>query len=377
MKWLFWVGLAAALYTVVGYPLWVALKGILFPKRVRRANFTPYVSVVVPAHNEEAHIGERIEDLLAADYPEDRLEIIVVSDGSTDGTCEVVRKYEPRVRLLELKEQLGKTEAQNIAAREAQGQILLFTDATTRFAPNAIRLIMRNFADEDVGCVTGQVVFKSIAGTAAESGMGWYARYQRFLRRAQSLAGSLLAATGCIYAFRQELFAPVPAGLVNDLVIPLMVIEKGKRVVYEEEALAYVERPTYTRHQFARHTRIILQGLRAMWYYRHLLNPFRCKYAFGLLSSKVARWFLPYFLALAFFANIPLIGESPLYRWVFLLQCAFYGMAVFGALTDRLTLPAKRVLALPFTFCLMNAAAVAALFKLARGERGVRWSTKR
>ncbi len=372
---IFWLSLILIFYIIIGYPIIMIIIPRFLKRTIVKADIEPYVSLIIAAYNEEGHIKDKIENSFLLDYPSGKLEIVVVSDGSNDKTNDIIVRYQDKgVRPIILKERVGKTKAQNIAATQAKGEILLFSDVTATFRPDVIKKMVRNFRDPSIGCVTGRILFSEKFGTNVGEGLNIYAKYQRFVKEKQSYH-SLLSATGCIYAIRKELFEPVEKGLVNDLVIPLRVLERGFRVVYEDEALALVDRKIDLKDEFNRRTRIVLQGIRAIWSMRRLLNPFKYNFAISLISYRVLRWFLPILLILVFIANFLLIN-IPVYRYLFFAQFIFYIAAILGFWLE-LKGQKNKLLTAPFIFCLMNIAALVAIWRLMRGEKGVVWEPSR
>ncbi len=372
---IFWLSFILIFYTIIGYPVLITVLSWFSKKTITKKEITPRVTLIIAAYNEEKNIESKIKNSILLDYPKDELEIIVVSDGSNDETNNIITRYQIQgIKPLIIRERVGKTEAQNIAAGEARGEILLFSDATTIFELDVVRKIVRNFADPSIGCVTGKVQFSEVLSANIAGGLNIYAKYQRFIRQKQNYS-SLIVATGCIYAIRKELFEPIEKGLVNDLVIPLKILEKGFKVAYEPEALVLVNRPMGFRDEFKRRTRIVLQGIRAIWSMRRLLNPFRYNFALSIISYRVLRWVLPILLIVLFAANLPLI-KVPIYHFIFLFQIIFYCFAAVGFLLESIGCKSKFFNA-PFLFCLMNAAALTAVWKLLKGEKGITWEPMR
>ncbi len=380
----FWVLLGLIFYTLLGYPLLVLLIGGLKTRTGEREDIVPEVSVIIAAYNEENTIEKKLKNTLALDYPSEKMEIIVASDGSRDRTNEIVTRYSSSgIKLVQTTDRVGKTEIQNRATEQARGKVLLFTDATALLAKDAVRKIVRNFSLPGVGCVSGRLVFRtSTAGTdnpggAAAGGMNLYCRYQEFLRRGQTRVYTMLGATGCIYAIRKNLFQPVEKGLVNDFAAPMMLVEKGYRVVYEPEALAVVERRLTIKHEFGRRSRIALQGWIALFSFRRLLNPFRHPFlAIGLISRWLLRRLLAFFLIAVFILNVFLAKGGRSYCLLLLIQVVFYLSALAGLLLEK----QKREIRLfhaPLFFCVANAASLAGIYRLIKGEKMITWSTER
>ena len=375
---LFWSCAALLVYAHAMFPALLRLCAPLLRRPVVRAEHLPGVTLVVSAFNEEKHIRAKIEDCLRLDYPADRLEILVVSDGSTDRTDAILATMtDPRVRTHRLPERGGKAAAQNAAAALARHEVLFFTDATTMHPPDTLRILLRNLADPSVGCVTGRPVFRRDEGAVSR---GLEARFalEMGMRGALGEVYSLLGAQDCVYAVPRAYYRPVRPDLDGGFVGPLLVLEAGRRTVYEPDALAYVDRPPPgLRSEFARRSRIVLRGLRGLLHLRRLMNPLRRPFlALALLSTRLLRWLTPLFLLVLLAANLALL-DRPFYRVTLLLQALFYAAAAAGAFLASRGRSGGPALALPFYFCLLAAAAAAGIARLARGETGQVWTTVR
>lgn len=373
MEIVLWIAIAAIFYIYAGYPLTIIILAGLMATPVKKANITPTVSIIIAAHNEEKHIRKKIENTLSLDYPREKLEIIISSDASTDMTNEIVKQYSDYgIRLVGLEKRSGKTKAQNRALELAKGDILFFSDATTIYPSNAVKKLVRNFFDPQVGCVTGQVTFPDLARNLTGKGLKARLNYEIYFRNKLSDIYSMLGATGCIYATRRELCEPLRADLVSDLAAPLKVLEKGRRTVYECEALALVDRPTLAKSEFARRSRMVLRGFRTLFYMKHLSNPFR--YGFFVSSMyihRLIRWLAPTLLLLILFSNMFLLRHE-FYQVTLLLQLGFYITALLGFIFEMQGYGIK-VFSIPFYFCLTNAAAFSGLVRYLLGEKGQVW----
>lgn len=375
---LFWSSAVILAYAHVLFPATLRLLAPILRRAVGRAEHLPGVTVVVCASNEEKHIRAKIDDCLRLDYPSDRLEILVVSDGSTDGTDAILAAIDdPRVRVHRIPERGGKTAAQNEAAARARHEVLFFTDATTLHPPNTLRLLLRSLADTSVGCVTGKPVFRRDAG-AVSRGLETRAVMEMGMRGALGEIFSLLGTQDCIYAVPKALYRPVRPDLDSGFVGPLLILEQGRRTVYEPDALAFVDRPPPgLGSEFARRSRIVLRGMRGLVSLRRLMNPLRHPFlALALVSTRLLRWLTPVFLTTLLGANLALL-DRPFYRATLLLQALFYAAAAAGAFLAARGRSGGPLLALPFYFCLLAAAAAAGLARLLRGDTGQVWTTVR
>jgi cellulose synthase/poly-beta-1,6-N-acetylglucosamine synthase-like glycosyltransferase len=292
-KVLFWASLAALVWTQVGYPLFAALLARLRGRPVRKGDFLPRVSLIVAAHDEESVIERRLENLLALDYPSELLEIVVASDASTDGTdalVEAVAAREPRVRLLRAPRG-GKVAAQNLAVAATDGEILAFSDANAQWKPDALRKLMRNFADPDVAYVCGGHFYEAADGTNRE---GTYWRWEAWLRRNESRLGSITGGIGPIYAVRRTDYVEVDPRFGHDLALPYLMVQHGRRAVFEPEAVAWEKPSKDIEDEYRRKVRmfehcwlIVLRGkmLRRLGptYLLEIVSHRHLRYASGLL----------------------------------------------------------------------------------------------
>jgi cellulose synthase/poly-beta-1,6-N-acetylglucosamine synthase-like glycosyltransferase len=373
LEWLLLLSMVAAVYPLVGYPVVVALIARLRPRPIRRRAITPCVSVLIPAYNEAACIAATLDNKLALDYPPDRLEIIVVSDASDDGTDRIVAGYADRgVKLLRRHQREGKAAALNEAVRWASGEILVFSDANSTFARDAVRRMVENFADSGVGYVTGSLEYRH-EGETSGRGSGAYMRYENRLRRIESRAGSVIGVNGGVDAVRRELYRPVPAGQITDLVLPLRVIASGHRVVFDERVRSSERANSELSAEFRMRVRVALRALRGILYVPEALNVFRRPLAaFCILSHKVLRYLSFAFLAVALVVNALLARQGPLFAALLAAQLAFYLLATLG-LARRLPAAVRRLTALPAYFVLSNAAFGLAFLRFTRGETLATW----
>lgn len=375
----FWGALATMTYTYALFPLLVMVRGRLHKRPYRAGETTPEVSVVIAAYNEARTIRARIENLLSTDYPLDRLEIVIVSDGSTDGTAEIVREHAgDGVRLVVLPRS-GKFAALNAGAKVARGEILVFSDANSVFARDALRAIVRPFADEEVGGAAGNQVYlrdQSLSGVAAGEHDYW--NFDRALKRAESHAGNVVSATGAIYAIRRSLFEEIPPGVADDFFESTAVIEQGFRLVFVPDAIAYEPVAASSEAEFTRKVRVMTGGLRGVLLRRRLLNPARHGfYAVELFSHKVLRRTMAFPLLALGVSSVALYRRGPVYRVAAIGQLAFYTCAGAGILLRKERLGRSKIFALPAFFCLVNTAAICALWNIVRGTSVDRWEPQR
>ena len=375
---LFWSALALIAFAYFGYFLVLLVLSRLVHNPVRREPIEPRVTFLITAYNEEREIAAKLEQTLALDYPPDKLEIIVASDGSSDRTDEIVRGFADRgVKLVRVEGRVGKTETQNQALLQARGAIVIFSDATARYAGASIRKIVANFADPQVGAVSGRYEYHNPTGATIGLGGMLFAKFDNTIRSMQTSVWTITGCSGCIYAVRRDLYAPLPADIISDLCEPLKVLEHGYRVVFEPDAVAYEETTTRTREEFGMRVRVIVRGMRGLLYMKSLFNPIRYPLvAFQLLAHKVLRWSVPVLLLVVLCASAALTGRAMIYFALLILQSVFYAIAVLGFFAERRRLSIGP-LAIPLYFVTINLAAAVAMFRLWKGHKAVTWETVR
>lgn len=374
----FWLATATLAATYALIPAVILARGRIAKRPVAAADVTPSVSIVIAAYNEEASIGRKLDSLHALDYPRDCVEILVASDGSTDRTATIVRGHADRaVRLLDLG-RVGKAAALNAAIAVATGDIVVFSDANSLFEPGTLRALVRPFADPAVGGVAGDQRYHpgGEAGAMA-GGERDYWDLDRQLKVAESAAGNVVSATGAIYALRRDLVPLVVEGVTDDFWTSTAVIDAGRRLVFAGDAAAWEPVASSGGVEYGRKVRIMTRGLRGVVARRSLLDPRRTGfYATQLLWHKVLRRLMVLPLLVVAVAS-PLAGPGWIYRLATLAQAAFYGLAAIGlAGRDR---PGRRsrLVTLPAYFCLVNAAALHAVWNVLSGRRIDRWETQR
>jgi cellulose synthase/poly-beta-1,6-N-acetylglucosamine synthase-like glycosyltransferase len=383
MEILLWCLVALVGYAYAGYPCLLSAIVLVRPRSTGSAPIQPTVSVIIAAFNEEKDIARKLEMVLAMDYPPALRQIIVASDCSTDRTHEIVERFAARgVELAVLPERGGKTAAQNLAVLRASGDILVFTDATTELAPDAIRRLVEPFADARVGCTGAQLEYQSTRGTAVGRGGGLYWRYEKCVKELESRANSLIGVSGCLYAVRRALYAPIDPDLISDLVIALDVFSTGHVSVYVPDAVAFEQTHERADREFTMRARVVVRSIHALVKRAGLLNPLRAGlFALQLWSHKVLRYLVPELLiavlllsAWLAFAPVP---RAPLYAWLTGLQVLAYAAVPAAYLLCRRFNIATGPLSAPFYFVLANAAALWGFIVYLRGGREVTWTTVR
>lgn len=355
----------------------ILILGKLSPLKVRQVEIMPTVSVIIPAYNEAKHIGKKIENTLALDYPKDKIEILVGSDGSTDETPLLLEKYvNNRIQVQNFKKNRGKTAVQNDLVWQSKGEIIVFTDAASFLHCDAIKKIVSNFADDRVGCVAGKMYFVDTDSNITSQSQGIYWRYESKIRELESNLGSVIGVDGPLYALRRELYVPLNHNIISDLIVPLLVLEQDKKVVLETGAIVE-EIPTYKSSQeFTTRRRIVLRALIGLSINTQLFNPFKyTMLSFQIIFHKVLRWSMGLLVILNFLACLAL-STYPFFKVVTILYIIFFIFAGLGWLAELLG-KKNRVLSIPYYFILVNFAATIGIIDFIRRKQATTWQTVR
>jgi cellulose synthase/poly-beta-1,6-N-acetylglucosamine synthase-like glycosyltransferase len=374
-KLLFWISAGFTVYVYLGYPILLWGLQAVFRSSPRKQPIEPSVSLLVAAYNEAAVIGEKIRNSLALDYPLDKLEVVIASDGSKDATVEIVRSFYGsetvesetggRVRLLNFEENRGKMAVLNDAVRELRGDIVAFSDASSMLAVDSLRTLVQSFSDPRIGAASGvyRLLKKDQAQLGSQEDLYW--KYETFLKVQEAKLGAFTGAHGSLYAIRRALYPFPSAGTINDdFTIPMRILERGHRVAYEPAAVAYEE--AHEMEGFSRRVRITAGNIEQLREIKSLIWPPRPFVLFCLLSHKTGRLLVPVFMLMALAVNIALRGQFP-YNWLLLGQAVFYGLAVLGAMVSL----KPKILRLPYYFCMINSALFAWAYQALRHGRAI------
>jgi cellulose synthase/poly-beta-1,6-N-acetylglucosamine synthase-like glycosyltransferase len=369
-KLLFWISAGFAVYVYIGYPilLW-GLQAVL-RSAPRPQPVEPSVSLLVAAYNEAAVIADKIRNSLALDYPAEKLEVVIASDGSKDATAEIVNSFTGsesggRVRLLNYEKNRGKMAVLNDAVRELRGDIVAFSDASSMLAADSVRILVQSFSDPHVGAASGvyRLLKKDQAHLGSQEDLYW--KYETFLKVQEARLGAFTGAHGSLYAIRRALYPFPTVNTINDdFTIPMRILERGYRVAYVPAAVAYEE--AHEMEGFSRRVRITAGNIEQMREFKSLIWPPRPFVLFCLLSHKTGRLLVPLFMVIALVANITLRGQFP-YNWLLLGQALFYTLATLGAMVSL----RPKVLRLPYYFCMINSALFAWVYQALRHGRAI------
>jgi len=362
----FFIFLFLVFHTYIGYPLLLTM-WVLRKPELRRVYSTPRVTIVIAAWNEARHIAARIENCLQQVYPPEMLEIIVVSDGSTDETASIVKTFSFRgVSLVELETRMGKAVALNVGVAAAHGEIVVFADARQSFSPTAVRELVANFADPSVGAVSGELILESNSLGPAAEGVGLYWTIEKWIRQKEAAIDSIVGATGAIYAIRRDLFEALPPGtILDDLLTPMRIVMQGYRVVFEGRALAFDRVSHDYASEFKRKVRTLAGNYQAISLCPRLMKPWANRIFLQFVSHKVFRLLAPIALVGLFITNAVHLGGW--YTVFMALQITGYSLAMVGWWLNRVGVR-ERLTGAAFTFCLLNYASLMGAVQFLKAE---------
>jgi len=372
MKWVFWMSATFIAYTYLGYPLWLWIRSRWCRKPVRSGPYIPFLSIIMIVRNEEKVLPRKLRNLLDLNYPDESLEIVMVSDGSTDSTNQILSEHtaNPRVRVILNPQQQGKAAGLNAAMSSVRGEIVVFTDARQQIEPDAIRVLVENFADPEIGCASGELMLGDPETGEAEQGMGVYWRIEKAVRELESAVGSVVGATGAIYGVRRKLLVNVPdEAILDDVYIPMHVVRRGARVIFDPRARAWDSPDQGTAREFTRKVRTLSGNYQLLQLAPWLLtsaNPLR----FQFVSHKVLRLVVPFALLATLLTSF--LTPGVFYRGAVILQLAFYTLSFLGLAHFLRRGPLARVADAARTFVLLNTAAAVAFANFAAGRK-VAW----
>ncbi len=369
---LFWGSVLLIAHAYFGYPLTLMLLGRFRARRIEKRDILPSLTLIIAACNEEQRIREKLENTVALDYPRDRLQVIVASDGSTDATNAIVEEFSGRgIELLPLLERKGKENAQRAAVGRARGEVIVFSDVATRIEPNGLRKIVSSFGDRTVGCVSS--VDRVIGRDGRPCGEGFYVRYEMWLRELESGVYSLVGLSGSFFAARAEVCRDFSPDMQSDFRTVLNSMRLGLRAVSDPDSIGYYQDVSDNRKEFDRKVRTVLRGQTVFFRHLEFLNPLRYGlFSYQYLCHKLMRWLVPLFLLSALAANVMLALDSAWYFAILCAHLAFYGIALWG--WSRKAQPDHVLMKIPLYFLTVNAAILVAWWRYFRGNRMVMWA---
>lgn len=387
LKVVFFLLIFLLFYIYFGYPILLFLISVFKKNDIKMSeDYFPNVSLVIAAYNEEKIIEERIKNSLKLDYSKDKLEIIIFSDSSIDKTDEIIKKYEKKgIKLVRIEGRKGKTICQNEVVKLAKGEIIVFSDANSMYEPNAIKKIVRNFYDEKVGCVVGELKYGILNSTNIVKGENVYWTYDKMIKKLESKVCSVVTGNGAIYGLRKSIYVPLERNMISDFIEPLEIFKKGYKIVYEPEAVAWENTAENSQKEFGRRIRIVTRSACSLLrnkFFRELLNPFRFGiFSVQLLSHKVLRWFSGALMFLIFLLNIFLLGRGGFYNFynlTMLGQGIFYIFALWGFINERLlNRKTSKIPHVIYYFCLSCVAMLYGVVNAFKGKEMITWETYR
>jgi cellulose synthase/poly-beta-1,6-N-acetylglucosamine synthase-like glycosyltransferase len=379
LEYSFWAVLGCICWTYVGYPLLLAIVSRFRKRDIISDSIEPTITLVITAYNEELSIGDKLTNSLALDYPKDKLQILVASDCSNDGTHEIVESFaEQGVELVVLSERGGKTAGQNAATKKARGEIIVFTDASTEFAPQTLRDLVKKFADDRVGCIGAELEYVSDEGTDTGKGAGAYWRYEKRVKEMEANVSSLIGVSGCLYAVRRSLYSEIAPDMISDFAIASEIYSKGYITVYGRGAVSKEKTLENPKQEFDMRVRVAIRSINALIRYAHMLNPFRYGFfSIQLLSHKVIRYLVPVLLIILMALHVSIVViDTPtqfFYKWLLIPHLAVYVAALLGWLAHSLKIKIPGIY-IPFYFMQANVAAFWAIIRYIQGERKTIWT---
>lgn len=382
LEFLFWFSLLFIIYTYLGYPVLLYLWSILTPaKNPATAHFTPPVSVIIAAKNEEANIQRRLENIFQQEYPQDKIEIIVVSDGSRDRTNAIIEEIiersaasadseRARISLIKLQDSKGKPTALNTGLNASTGEFIIFADARQQFDSKAIQNLAANFADPSIGCVSGELLFYESEDSSIKSEMGLYWKLEKSIRKLESKIGSVAGATGAIYAIRRALYMNLPEEtLLDDVLIPMNIVMQGHRTVFESKAQAYDVISKDISQEWRRKVRTLAGNWQFFSIKPELFSPRTNPIWFRFISHKIFRLLVPFLLIILFLSSC--LIDKPLFRIALLLQAGFYLLALAAHMSPAFR--NTKLIKIIYFFTFLNAASIAGFWLWMKGDLSKAW----
>ncbi len=374
---LFWTALFFMIYAFAGFPLilWLMSRFHRNTSPLRKSGELPKVTLLISAYNEEAVIKDKLQNSLELEYPRDRLDILVVSDASSDNTDKLVGQFSDQgVRSIRQQTRQGKTAALNLGVPTAKGEIVVFSDANALYDRNALKNLARHFQNPRIGFVSGWTKYITSRGDSVSESTSLYGRLELLTKRYESCFGTCIGADGAIFAIRRSLYRPLQPYDINDFVIPLQILEQGFQGILDETAFCLEETAGHTAGEFKRQTRITNRTIRAISNHSRLLNPLRFPFAaFALFSHKLLKFLLPFFMLLALGTNLLLLRQGVIFQLCILGQALYYTLAAMGFLLEKYHRH-NRLAAMAYTFAMVSWAFFLGWTSFLAGETYVTWT---
>jgi poly-beta-1,6-N-acetyl-D-glucosamine synthase len=369
MKSVFWVSAFLIAFTYAGYPICAYLRARSWPLPIRRGNIFPSISIILAARNEERNLPLKLANLASLVYPEELVEIVVVSDGSTDETNRILSTWEATNRhAVILPEHVGKAAALNEGMNQSHGEIVVFTDVRQRISPNALKNLVMPFADPSIGCVSGELMLAKDSARSSSDGVGLYWRLEKNIRLWEAQAGSTIGATGALYAVRKSLLSSIPMGtILDDVYIPLQIARLGYRVIFEPQAVAWDDLRPNAKQEFQRKLRTLFGNYQLLQIAPWVLgssNPLRLQF----VCHKLLRLLAPFALLGVFLSSIWV--NNGIYEFAFVLQVFFYALACLSVFQAKLGI-VTRLSNISLAFIVLNTAAAVAFIYFITGKKAV------
>ena len=375
---IFYFTLLLIFYIYFGYPLILIFLSLIKQKTIFKKKHYPKVTIIIPAYNEQNSIEATLKNKLELDYPHDKLEIIVISDNSTDLTEPKVEKFKKNgIRLLVQIPRKGKTAALNLAYRHAKGDILVFSDANSIYNSDALKQIVKNFYDPNIGYVTGKMIYVNENGSITGDGCTSYMKYENSIRSIETKLGSVVGVDGGIDAIRKSIYIPMREDQLPDFILPLQVVKQGFRVVYESDAILREVTLNRGQDEYRMRVRVALRALWALYDMKGLFNVFKYGlFSFQLFSHKLLRYFGFIFIIFFYFSNLLLISMNHFFLICFLSQTVFYIMA-FLSFRFESKLDKVKIFFIPYYFTLVNLGFAEAFIKFVFRKKQIMWTPRK
>ena len=359
------------------YPMLIWILGKFFPGINNKSTTTPSISIIISAYNEAKHIEEKIKNTLKLDYPKDKIEVLIGSDGSTDATAAKVSRYTDQgIKFHDFQKNRGKTAVQNDLVRYSSGEILVFTDAASFLPANAVKKMVSHYVDKTIGCVAGKMQFVKTDSNMTTESQGLYWRYEVKIREMESCLGSLIGVDGPLYSVRRDNYVVLGPHIISDLITPLLVREQGKKVIIEPEAIVEEEPTIKAGQEFNTRRRVTLRALTGLANYKSLFNPIKNPWlACQLFFHKLLRWFVGPLVAINVLTCLAL-SDDFIFRNILIIYCIFFITACLGWIFEKMNVRI-RIFTIPYYFCLVNLAATMGIIDYFKKKQAVTWKPVR